>query len=329
MAKKKETLKEEEKDLVKVENKADKKKLLKEIDDHVKEKKEELTKDIGAAIEEQINFQVSKRMKEEEKRIVRGKSGKIIRRDIIIILLLAVIGYFGYCLYDVDYYHIRTKEVEKKEPVKENNENNNQIDNNDKENDKPVVDEHDAAYYIENFGYLVDNLQINDTEVFNLYTKKVTNKNISNSLKLKIAYYNLDNNLKTKDSNDMITLKPNDLLASAQKIFGNDITINNEVFSYNNTKFMFYNDTYLGFYNADVNNNLVYKIINAKEKDNNLTFDVVVAKKQDNSLLNLKDKVIVEDYDDNLVKYLEELPKYQITFEKQGENYIFNSIKSL
>ena len=112
-------------------------------------------------------------MKEEEKKLSRGKTGKIICRDIIILLLLAVIGYFGYCLYDVDYFNIRTKVVDKTSDNKKDDE----IKNNDKEdNNEPVVDtKPDSSYYIKNYGYLLDNILIDDEEIYNLFTKTTLN----------------------------------------------------------------------------------------------------------------------------------------------------------
>ena len=109
-----------------------------ELKGYLEDRKEDITKEITTKIDEQIEVKVTKRLKEEEKKLNRGKTGKIITRDIIIILLLAVIGYFGYCLYDIDYFNIRTKVVDKNN----NNQKDNQTsdkNNNNQENQKLVL----------------------------------------------------------------------------------------------------------------------------------------------------------------------------------------------
>ena len=143
--------------------------------DPEKEQKEEITKELNSKIENQIEFNITKRLKDEEKRIMRGKTGKIIRRDIIIIILLAIVGYFGYCLYDVDYFNIRTKIVET--PKEPSNDKQNDEDN----NNEPVVDiKPDSSYYIENFGYLVNRLNIVDESIFSLYQENVALEDLNN-----------------------------------------------------------------------------------------------------------------------------------------------------
>ena len=126
-----------------IENKIDINSIKEELNKHLKEQKEEITKELNSKIENQIEFNITKRLKDEEKRIMRGKTGKIIRRDIIIIILLAIVGYFVYCLYDVDYFNIRTKIVET--PKEPSNDKQNDEDN----NNEPVVDiKPDSSYYI-------------------------------------------------------------------------------------------------------------------------------------------------------------------------------------
>ena len=65
-----------------IENKIDINSIKEELNKHLKEQKEEITKELNSKIENQIEFNITKRLKDEEKRIMRGKTGKIIRRDI-------------------------------------------------------------------------------------------------------------------------------------------------------------------------------------------------------------------------------------------------------
>lgn len=295
-----------------------------ELNNYLEDRKVDIEKELTNKIDEQIELKVTKRMKEEEKKLSRGKTGKIICRDIIILLLLGVIGYFGYCLYDVDYFNIRTKVVDKTSDNKKDDE----IKNNDKEdNNEPVVDtKPDSSYYIKNYGYLLDNLLIDDEEIYNLFTKTITRDIIPNELVLKIAYKNINKVLIT-NNNDMITFHKDSLLESAKKIFGEDINIKNEMFIYNNIKFMYYNDTYIGLKEESSSINLINKIINANEENNELTFEFIIAKTSENKLLDIEDNIIEEEYDNkDITEYKDKLSTYIIVFEKSEDNYIFKNI---
>lgn len=297
-----------------------------ELNQYLEDRKVDIITEITKKVDEQIELKVTKRMKDEEKKIVRGKTGKIIRRDIIIILLLALIGYFGYCLYEVDYFNIRTKEVETPKEKEDKKDNNNENPN---DNQEPIVDtKPDSAYYIKNYSYLLDNILIDDEEVYSLFSKATTKENISNELILKIAYKNLDKLYITIDNN-MITFHENSLLGSAKKIFGEDITLKHTMFNYNNTKFMYYNNTYIGLKENDTKTSLLSKIIDAKEEDNKLTFEVIITKLSDeNALIDKDNNVILENYNnEDLKEYKDQLQTFKITYENINDNYIFNSIE--
>ncbi|MCI8671591.1 MAG: hypothetical protein HFI36_06150 [Bacilli bacterium] len=306
-----------------IENKIDINSIKEELNKHLKEQKEEITKELNSKIENQIEFNITKRLKDEEKRIMRGKTGKIIRRDIIIIILLAIVGYFGYCLYDVDYFNIRTKIVET--PKEPSNDKQNDEDN----NNEPVVDiKPDSSYYIENFGYLVNRLNIVDESIFSLYQENVALEDLNNELILKIAYKNLPKNT-ININNNMITFSSENIQETAKNIFGEEIIIQDEMFSYNNIKFMYYNETYIGLKEEETKVGFLSKIIDAQEKNNALTFEIIVAKlSPENKLLNNLDQVIIEDYqNEDLASIKEKLNIYSITFENINDNYIFKNIE--
>ena len=306
-----------------IENKIDINSIKEELNKHLKEQKEEITKELNSKIENQIEFNITKRLKDEEKRIMRGKTGKIIRRDIIIIILLAIVGYFGYCLYDVDYFNIRTKIVET--PKEPSNDKQNDEDN----NNEPVVDiKPDSSYYIENFGYLVSRLNIVDESIFSLYQENVALEDLNNELILKIAYKNLPKNT-ININNNMITFSSENIQETAKNIFGEKIIIQDEMFSYNNIKFMYYNETYIGLKEEETKVGFLSKIIDAQEKNNALTFEIIVAKlSPENKLLNNLDQVIIEDYqNEDLASIKEKLNIYSITFENINDNYIFKNIE--
>lgn len=293
----------------------------KELNKYIEQQKEVMINDISKKVEDEIELKVTKRMKEEERKILRGKNGKIIRRDIFIIILLAITGYFSYCLFKVDYFHIRTIPAEAPEKEPENILN---------DEEKEEIKEPERIDYIKEYGYLVDNIQIEDDNIFSLYNKKITKDSISNELKLKIAYKNINNDKLIKDEkNNTITYNKVDLLESAKSVFGKDTILNDETFTYNKTRFILYNDTYIGFNEELEQSNFLYKIINAKKDNNKLIFDVLVAKiSENNELINNKNKVIIEDYkNEDLEEYQDKLSTFKIIFIEENNNYIFNSIE--
>lgn len=311
--------KEEIKNLEIVENKTDTKKIERELIEKLESKKEELLKDMISTMNDHIEINVGKRMKELEKRYVKGKNAKIFRRDMLIILLVAIIGYFGYCLYDVDYFHIRMMP------------NSDTVDK--KEENKPVEDKkedkYDASYYIENYGYLVDNMQIEDNSIFDLYQDTLTRDSISNELKLKISYRNLKEEEK-EITDSMITVSPMILLNSYQNIFGKQAIFTNEMFTYNHTRFMYYQNIYIGYIEEEEPSDFLYKISNAYLEKEKLIFEVVVAKKEENNLINFKtSEIVVKDYqNDDILIWQGDLEKYQFTFIEEDGSYYFERLEN-
>ncbi len=276
------------------------KKKKQELIDTTNELKGELT----SLISDQVEFQVQKRMRCEEKKLVRGKNRKIIFRDIIILLLLAIIIYFAYCLYQVDYFKLRTKVITTTQ--------SNEV----------VTINHDKDYYISKYGYLVKKLQVTDEGVWELYT--TSSNNLSNALMLKIAFHNLDKEKLT--NNNVITFTSNKLNDVARNIFGDNIVINNETFNYNNTYLIYNNNMYIGYLQDEIKSNLVYDISNAYEKDDNIIFEVIIGKNDDNVLKDINGNVINDNYDGNLTNYSNKLDKYKYVFKKENNRYIYDSV---
>lgn len=304
-----------------------------ELVNFLNEQKENITSEISTKVDEQIELQVSKRMKEEERRIVRGKTGKIIRRDLFIIILIAVIGYFGYCLYKVDYFNIRIKPAEPTPNIKDSEPSKEEPKKDNEEPSEPIIkDEHDTEYYLKNYGYLLDNININDESIFKLYQGKINLENIPNELVLKIAYKNLSKETINTDNN-MITFNSEALLNSATKVFGSNIYLKHELFNYNSTKFMYYNDTYIGLKEPENKIGFISKVSEAKEENNKLTFKVVVAKlTEENQLINNLNELVIENYqNENILDYQDKLSTFEVTFTYniESNNYSFTSIEEV
>lgn len=292
------------------------KKIVDDIKKELNEEKSKILEEINDMVEKQVEFRVSVRMREEEKRLVRGKNAKIIKRNILITILLVIVGYLAYCLYSVDYFKLNKIEENKNISLKEEN--------------TIKDDSKDAESYIEKYSYLVDRMQINDSDIFEFYSLLPTKDNIPNDLKLKIAYKNVDEEDKEKNQN-LISFKSDNLHASLKSIFGDDVDFKDNSFMYNNTKFLYYNDNYLGEEIDDSDYNFLYKIYNARESDNLLIFDIVFCKlSSDNKLLDIQDKVILDNYNnEDLSDYVSILPRYQYTFENKDGDYVYSKIEDI
>lgn len=294
-------------DLSKINKELDSKKedILKEVED----KKEEVVKELDSKIESKVEVAVNEKIKTYEKKIVKTKNYKILRRDIVIIVLLGLIIYAGYYMYKNDYFNIM---------INKNNIIN--TPNNPQEEIK-----YDSAYYIKNYGYLINNIFINDQELLDIFKKDlITTNDISNSLKLKISYYNIKN--KQNDDGNIIFSKE-DILSSYQTIF-NDTVINNETFTYNNTRFIYYNNMYIGYELPNEELNIKYNIYNSYLKDKDLVFELVVGRVVDNNIINIYDDRIME-YNGNINDYQGLLTKYSIIFTNNNDKYYFNKIEKI
>lgn len=292
-------------------------KINKELDKKV----ERLTENLKEKIDEQIEFQVGKRLKEEEKKFTRKQKFKILRLNFLILILLAIVCYFGYCLYEVDYFHLKNITIEL--PKEDNGNNNSNIINKDEEPPKPPKEE-----LIKNYGYLVKNIIIEDEAVFDLFKDNISTNNMSNELKLKLAYKNLKAE-HIKNENDIISFEPNSLLSTLKQILGENITIENKTFTYNSERFMFYNNTYLGIKEKENKSNFHYQIIDANLENETLRFDVLTSKiSENNELLNSKNDIVKKDYNnEDLIDFQNYLDKYTVSFIKERDNYILKNIK--
>lgn len=308
-----------------------------EINGKMDQKQEEVLKKLNDNLDEKIAISINKKMREEEKRFIGNKNRKIIVRDFIIIILLAVIGFLAYCLYDLDFYNIKTivtnKEIIDNAIADKNasGEEKNEVDDNpSKGNENKVEEVKTSEYYIKNYGYLLENLQITGTNELYFYQNAITKDEISNNVKQQVAYKNLDAD-KKKTDNATITFKAKDLLESCKKVFGEEITINDGIFDYDNSKFLYYENTYLGLAlnNEQVNSNIIYKIEKAYENNNELIFEVVAAKKQDTKLMNIvSEQPVIEVYNgEDILTYKDSLSHYKFTYSKDEDNYYFKNVE--
>lgn len=307
------------------------KEIKKSIIDQVGDFKEELKSEISSDIEKEVENV----MKREEKRILRGKKFVILKKNIIILVLFLIVCYFAYCLYDARYFDFMKNDCEK----------NNTCVKNDKENTDNISKEEevikDKDWYIENYGYLLDNanLTLNEDQVsaYYLYSGDYKVSEIKTSYLLNMAYKNLAKKL-IKDNLDKVTIKMEDLKNSYQELFGTTDNYNDTSFTYDCLNFIYdeKNEKYVAENNkcASSTKEILEEIINIYEDDNKLYIETVatIYDKNEESYYLFDDlfepileNVLEKDFNEND----EKLNHYQYIYKKNDNNYYLDSINKL
>lgn len=187
-----------------------------------KEEKVDLTKikeELTDYVNKQITKEIASVVDKSNKRLIREKNKKILNKNIIIIILLAIIGFLLFLLYDDNYFDKyfnndkETKVVEK-------------VDKDEKEEEKvkePTLDE-----LKEEYGYLLDNINISKNSK---YIDDYYDANLSQELKNYLAFNNLDLD-KLSIEDDYNIIENEELEKEYSKLF--DDTYKAKSFTYNN-----------------------------------------------------------------------------------------------
>lgn len=314
---------------------ADTKKNLK--DEIIKEIRFEASTTVKDDIKEQlisdINSEIKDNMRKEQRMIIRSKNFKLFRKNVFILLLIGVIGYFGYCLWDVRYFDFMkdkkqtttsstTKPVVKEEEPKE----------------EVIEIVKDKAWYIENYGYLLDNMKLDlsydNSNIYYLYTGNYNQANIKDTIKLNLAYKFIENKNET-DYN--YTINEEDMKTAYSKIFGNLDNYNPTSFTLGCMQF-YYNSNdqiYTAFkFNCDSSNTLKIKeeIKDMYEENDKIIIETVMGVYDTNNkyLFNYSNLYLslTNDFDESksVLDYENKLNTYKYTFSKNGDDYYFESI---
>ena len=281
-----------------------------------KEMIDDIKNDISTLVKEDVRNdlkrEIDKEIRNSSKRVLWGRRGKIFRRDIIIIILLAIIGYLLYYMYNHNYVSFSIN----------SNMNNVAITN-----EKKVVSNK------EDFSYLLDmvnvKLPLDNNNALYLYTGNYKEANINDSIKLTMAY-----NLLLSDS-----FTPDDIKSAYDKLFGTDKNFKNVSFDYECKKFKYddASNTYSLINDECINTSnkeIIEKIINISNKKDKVVITTVMGiyDTSNKSLYNYKNVYtpIAVDLNNNfnIQDYQNKLDTYKYTFIKDNEEYHFDSISN-
>ena len=299
------------------------KEIKKSIIDNVQEYKEELKNEIN----NEIANEVMNVVKREEKRILRSKNFTLFKKNIVILILLAIICYFGYCLYDVKYFAFMKNDCEQV---------NSYVDNNTEKEE--VIKDKD--WYVKNYGYLLDDIRVNlNTELvssYYLYSKNFNVDEIKTSYLLNMAYKKLDSkDIKTNSKN--VTVKSSALKSAYQELFGNEDNFENKNFTYECLNFIYNEDkdNYVADNNkcSESNKEILEVITDIYENNNQLYIETIatIYDKREGSYYTFDDlyEPVVTDVTEKNIETTDNLNKYQYIFKMIEDNYYLDSIVKL
>lgn len=309
------------------------KELLKELnikkEDLIVEIKEEIKEDLFDEISNKIDYEAKNKLDKMEKRIYKYKNNSIIKRNILILILIVIIVFETKILYDNNLLFDLNKNVTKEENNTSLNVDSSTNENKDIDDEDNKEEDKDTEWYIENYGYLLDNIETNLTgdDKYYLYENDYNIDSIDNSVKLNIAYQLLEDEINKEDS--VIKIDEEDLKNAYKKVFGNLESYKAQNFNNSCIQFI-YNKDYKNYMAIDTdceeNNEKIFRSIkDIYEEDNKLIIEVFVGLlNQENNVLSTIDKKENYDYsEDNINK----LPLYQFVFKKSEDNYYLNKIK--
>lgn len=298
--------------------------------DNIEKYKEELKEEIS----NEINSEVINAVKREEKRLLRSKNFSLIKKNIVILILFAIICYFGYCLYDVKYFEFMKSDCEKNGTclvvTKEESENS-QI---------PEIVK-DKDWYVKNYGYLLEDANVSLSEdqasSYYLYSNDHKLNEIKTSYLLNLAFKKIpEKNIKTNSVS--VTIAAENLKEAYQELFGTLDGYKDTSFSYNCLTFIYNKekDKYIAENNkcSFSNKEILETITDMYEEDNKLYIltSATIYDKSEGSYYtfdNLFDPVLSNVTETDLETNAKKLNKYQYIYKKVDDNYYLDSITKL
>lgn len=294
----------------------------------VKEIKKELIEELDDEVSKRVEYETKNKLDKMEKRIYKYKNSSIIRRDIIILILLAIIVLETKVLYDNNLLAVKNN--------KKQSEVNNELKVDKEIEEKEEKEEKNSEWYIKNYSYLLDNVKtnLNGEDKYYLYKDNYTESNISNTVRLNMAYQLL-NKKGINIENSVINVKENDLKDAYNKIFGSLDNYKAENFSNNCVQFI-YNENSKNYMAIDTTceeskEEVIEEIKNIYEEDNKIIIETILGihNKENNSLSSIDGSLLADNYSNNINEYEESLTHYKYVFELKDKNYYLKEINKI
>lgn len=267
-------------------------------------KKEETSSEqekLAKYIEEKVEIEVKKAVDASTKKLIRHKNIVIIKRDIIILLLIAAYIFLCYNLYNTNYfdkYFNRNNNSQEIESIIE------PVESKETEESNSLIDE---------YSYLLDNFMINEDSK---YIKDYYKGNLSDELRLYLSINAL--RIGFSSGEEIEYLDEDDLEEAYESIFKGDIR--NKSFEYNDCKFKYLDKKDLYIIDGEIikKTNIQKEIINAYESNNQIILETVEGVINKDKLYNINTNKELKEYEgDSLKNYKENLTNLRYIFDKK------------
>ena len=235
------------------------------------------------------------------KKLIRHKNIVIIKRDIIILLLIAAYIFLCYNLYNTNYfdkYFNRNNNSQEIESIIE------PVESKETEESNSLIDE---------YSYLLDNFMINEDSK---YIKDYYKGNLSDELRLYLSINAL--RIGSSSGEEIEYLDEDDLEEAYNSIFKGDIR--NKSFEYNDCKFKYLDKKDLYIIDGEIikKTNIQKEIINAHESNNQIILETVEGVINKDKLYNINTNKELKEYEgDSLKNYKENLTNLRYIFDKK------------
>lgn len=278
-----------------------------------------------------VNNEIKENIRKQQRKMLRQKNFKIFKKNIFIMLLIAIVIYFGYCLWDVRYFDFM-KDNEKSVSV------NKEVDKQEEKEEKIVKDK---AWYIKNYGYLLDNTKLSllsdNYNIYYLYSNNYNVSSIKDMIKLNMSYKLVEN---ISENDYSYTIKEEDMKNAYYKMFGTYDYYNPTSFNVDCMQFYYnsYEKVYVAYKitcDSTVSLRLKEEIKNMYEEDGKIIIETVMGVyNENNSYLftyyNLYNPVASDfDKSKSVLDYEDVLNSYKYVFNKNEQGYYFESIEKI
>ena len=238
-----------------------------------------------------VDDAISDEMDKTSRKFLREKNRKIFYKNIVILILIAIIGLLVYLLYKEDYFDKYFCDKCEEIVVVENNET---VVNENETVKEPTLDE-----LIDKYSYLLDNININEESI---YLKDYYDGKLTSELKNYLSLNNMNfKNFEIEEDYNLIN--ESDIKTSYNKIFNSEYE--NTSFDYNGQKIRYFSK--LASYVTDSilnknESNIKREIINIDVKDNKVIIYTIEGLVKDNKLYSISN-VEIGDYKKNSLNY--------------------------
>lgn len=304
-----------------------------EFQAEVREQIENCKFEIISSLQSSVHTELQEVTDKQVRKVERRRRAGFIIRDILILLLAAIVGYFGYCLYDVKYFDFM-------QPDCSDQANCGNSSTNETVEEPEVIK--DTAWYQQQYGGLFRSLQTNvnadQVSAYYLYSGDYKVSEIQPKYLLSMAYSQLDSNI-TYDSIDGVVIPASDLRAAFVKFFGDAEYFDKQNFTYDCTEFKydknsdsFVASSVLCAHNA---NRKITETIDQIYEEGNVMYLLTTAAIYDQteqsfySFDDLFKPVAKNVASDDIAKYSSLLNHYQYQFKKVDGRYCFSGIIKL